>query len=80
MAPFVFVRDRPRSIRDISLTQEKAVYRQDLVSDLKFGSRGRIRSAGHEILVNHRRQSQQSRLELGLRRSRGFSRANNLDC
>jgi hypothetical protein len=34
----------------------------------------------YEVLGNHRRQSQQSRLELGLRISRGYSRANNLDC
>jgi hypothetical protein len=29
-----------------------------------------------EVMGNHRRQSEQSRLELGLRRNRGFSRAN----
>ena len=33
-----------------------------------------------EVLGNHRRQSQQSRLELGLGLNCGFSRANNLDC
>jgi hypothetical protein len=33
----------------------------------------------HEILEDHRRQSQRVRLELGLRLSRGFRRANDLD-
>jgi len=33
-----------------------------------------------EVLGNHRRQSQQSRMELGLRISRGFQGANDLDC
>jgi len=32
------------------------------------------------ILGNHRRQSQQSRLELGLRCNRGFSWANDVRC
>jgi hypothetical protein len=31
-------------------------------------------------VANHRRQSQQSRLELGLRVNLGFERANNPDC
>jgi hypothetical protein len=39
---------------------------------------GRIRP--REVLGNNRRQPQQSRLDLGLRLSRRFSRANNLDC
>jgi len=33
-----------------------------------------------EVLGTHRRQSQQSRMELGLRFSGGFRRADNLDC
>jgi len=33
-----------------------------------------------EVLGNHRRQTQEGGLELGLRISRGFQRANNLDC
>src|SRR6266446_4835971 len=37
-------------------------------------------SAPREVLGNHRRQSRQSRLELGLRISDRFSRANDLDC
>jgi hypothetical protein len=34
----------------------------------------------NEVLRNRRRQSQQSRLEFGLRVSRGFQGPNDLDC
>jgi hypothetical protein len=37
-------------------------------------------SGTNEVLGNNCRKSQQSRLELGLRLSRGFSRANDLRC
>src|SRR5439155_21783885 len=47
---------------------------------LVLNNKQRREQSPNEILGNHREQSQQSRLELGLRLSRGFSRANNLDC
>jgi hypothetical protein len=34
----------------------------------------------HEVLEGYRRQSEEGRMELGLRRNCGLRRANNLDC
>jgi hypothetical protein len=60
------------SKRNHSLQLKRTV---SLVAD---NSRGIIQS--REVLGNYRGQSQQSRMELGLRVSVGLQRTNNLDC
>ena len=47
---------------------------------LIIGSVSRLKGSMWEVLGDHRRQSQQSRLELGLRLSDWFGSENDLDC